>query len=89
MASRHIPEEGKMFSINPDRYYTHLFENRHPNHVEIIKLEDQLKVIETRMKELELADHEWSDEEDKEYYRLDNKRFKIEIQIRGAYDDCR
>jgi len=39
------------------------------------------------MKELELADHEWSDEEDKEYYRLDNKRFKIEIQIRGAYDD--
>jgi hypothetical protein len=77
-----------MFSINSDRYYT-AGPDLHPNHAIISKLEEQLEVLETRMRELELADHEWSDEEEKEYYRLDNKRFKLELQVRGAYDDCR
>jgi hypothetical protein len=77
-----------MFSINPDRYYTAGLD-LHPNHAIISKLEEQLEVLEARMRELELADHEWSDEEEKEYYLLDNKRFKLELQVRGAYDDCR
>jgi len=77
-----------MFSINPDRYYT-AGPTTHPNHIQISQLEHQLYIIETRMRELEKADHEWSDEEEKEYYRLDNKRFKLELQVRGAYDDCR